>query len=75
MTSSSHPRLASYAVYTHPKPLGQQLRKLRAFFNDYHRAVVVNDEEAMERLFPKKVRDKAKKTAEEDPKPQVRKPK
>ena len=31
--------------------------------------------EAMERLFPKKVRDRAKKVAEEAPKPQVRKSK
>ena len=31
-------------------------------------------EEAMERLFPKKVRDKAKKTADEAQKRQVRKP-
>ncbi|MGH2640653.1 MAG: hypothetical protein ACRDGO_03025 [Actinomycetota bacterium] len=32
-------------------------------------------EEAMERLFPKKVRDRAKKVAEAPTKPQVRKPK
>src|SRR5262245_61862325 len=47
---SNGPRLASYAVYTHPKPLGQQLRKLRAFFNDYHQAVRDNDAETMDRL-------------------------
>lgn len=32
-------------------------------------------EEAMERLFPKKVRDRAKQVAEEPKKPQVRKSK
>jgi hypothetical protein len=32
-------------------------------------------EEAMQRLFPKKVRDKAKKEADSATKPQVRRPK
>jgi hypothetical protein len=32
-------------------------------------------EEAMERLFPKKVRDRAKKEADSAKKPQVRRPK
>jgi hypothetical protein len=32
-------------------------------------------EDAMERLFPKKVRERARKVASEPPKPQVKRPK